>query len=97
MISYAVGDIHISARRYDEAIVVCKNLAAENPTLPLAHDDCLSRAYRGKRMYPQVIEEWKIRGQLTGDRHGIEFASRVTDFALRLPAGARSEFSALED
>ena len=33
-------------------------LANENPAFAIAHD-CLAYAYWGKRMYPQVIEEWK--------------------------------------
>jgi adenylate cyclase len=55
IISYRVGAIHIWARQYDEAIVVCKKLASDNPTFAVAHN-CLARAYWGKRMYPQVIE-----------------------------------------
>jgi len=76
-ISYAVGDVYNSARQFDEAIVVCKKLAAENPTFAIAHVECLSRAYWGKRMYPQVIEEWKAYGQLSGDRNDIEFAAAL--------------------
>ena len=74
IISTVVGFVHIWARQYDEAIVVCKKVANENPTFAIAHD-CLARAYWGKRMYPQVIEEWKAYGQLSGDRNESEFAS----------------------
>jgi hypothetical protein len=28
-------------------------------------------------MYPQVIEEWKTFGQLSGDRNEFEFASAL--------------------
>jgi TolB-like protein/Tfp pilus assembly protein PilF len=76
MISYQVGEVHISARQYDEAIAICKKLANENPTFAVAHD-CLSDAYCGKRMYPQVIEERKAYGQLSGDRHESEYASAL--------------------
>jgi serine/threonine protein kinase/tetratricopeptide (TPR) repeat protein len=69
-----VGDVYILARQYDEAIFVCKKLANENPTFARAHY-CLADAYWGKRMYPQVIEEWKADGQLSGDRNNSEFAS----------------------
>ena len=68
------GDIHVMARRYDEAIAVCKKLADENPTFAPAHY-CLFHAYWGKHMYPQVIDEWKAWGQLFGDRNLPEFAS----------------------
>ena len=44
--------------------------------LPRAHS-CLARAYWGKRMYPQVIEEWKAYGQLSGDRNESDFASAL--------------------
>jgi eukaryotic-like serine/threonine-protein kinase len=74
IISKVVGDIQVTARQYDEAIVGCKKLADENPTFAPVHY-CLLRAYWGKRMYPQVIEEWKAYGQLSGDRNRSEFAS----------------------
>jgi len=76
IIGYAVGDVHVSARRYDEAIGVCQKVASENPTFAEAHA-CLADAYWGKRMYPQVIEELKARGQLSGDRNGAEFAAAL--------------------
>ncbi len=58
VISTTVGLIDIDARHYDNAIAVCQQVANENPTFDRAHF-CLTRAYWGKRMYPQVIEEWK--------------------------------------
>src|SRR2546426_10801258 len=33
--------------------------------------------YWGKRMYPQVIEEFRIHGQLSGDRNESDFASAM--------------------
>jgi Flp pilus assembly protein TadD len=65
---WQVGYVHVLARRYDEAITVCKKVANEDPTYGPAHL-CLSYGYWGKRMYPQVIEEWKAWGQLSGDRN----------------------------
>ena len=82
VISVSAGHVLIHARRYDEAIVVCKKLANENPTFAVAHY-CLYLAYWGKRMYPQVIEEWKAYGRLSGDRN-------VSDFAAALEQGFRS-------
>jgi tetratricopeptide (TPR) repeat protein len=75
-ISAAVGLIHISVQHYDEAIAACKNAANENPTFSLPHL-CLAQAYWGKRMYPQLIEELKVYGQLSGDRSQSEFASAL--------------------
>jgi TolB-like protein len=82
VISTSVGFIHIFARQYDEAIVICKKVANENPTLAMAHG-CLFSAYWGKRMYPQVIEESKVYGQLSGDRN-------QSDFAFAMEQGFRS-------
>jgi serine/threonine protein kinase len=76
IISAVVGYVHIYARQYDEAIAACKKVANENPTFALAHA-CLHDGYWGKRMYPQVIEEWKAHGQLSGDRNESEFASAL--------------------
>jgi eukaryotic-like serine/threonine-protein kinase len=75
-VSTTVGEIYIFPRQYDEAIVACKKVANDNPTFALAHF-CLARAYLGKRMYPQVIEEWKVFGQLSGDRNESDFASAM--------------------
>jgi len=82
VISMVTGYVHIFARQYNEAIVACKKVANENPTFALAHA-CLQDAYWGKRMYPQVIEELKAFGQLSGDRD-------VSDFASALEQGFRS-------
>jgi TolB-like protein len=75
-ISTTVGFIHIVARQYDEAIAVCKKVANENPTFARAHY-CLARASWGKRMYPQVIEEWKTFGQFSRDRNEPDFVSAL--------------------
>ena len=74
--SFTVGFTLNEARRYDEAIVICKKLADENPTFPKAHD-CLAFSYWGKRMYPQFIEEWKLFSLLSGDRKEAGFASAL--------------------
>jgi len=65
-------------RQYDEAIAICKKVANENPRFPRAHD-FLASAYWGKRMYQQVIEEWKAYGQLSGDRDESGFASALDE------------------
>ena len=76
IITYRIAGVHIMARQYDEGIAVCKKLASENPTFAVAHY-CLAWAYWGKRMYPQVIEEWKAFAQLSGDRNESDFASAM--------------------
>ncbi len=75
-ISFTVGEVHMRARRFDEAIAVCKKLANDDPTFAMAHS-CLAHAYWGKRTYPQVIEEWKTYGELSGDRNESEFVSAL--------------------
>ena len=74
IIGTQVGAVHIYARRFDEAIVVCKKVANENPAFAMTHF-FLANAYWAKRMYPQVIEEWKAYGQLSGDRNASDFAA----------------------
>jgi tetratricopeptide (TPR) repeat protein len=73
-ISVEIGIVYILARRFDEAIDVCKKVANENPTFADAHS-CLASAYGGKKMYPLVIEEQKVYGQLSGDRNDSDYAS----------------------
>jgi tetratricopeptide (TPR) repeat protein len=77
IMSAVVGLVHVSVRQYDQAIEVCKKLAKEDPTFAPAHRLCLARAYWGKRMYPQVIEEFRAGAQLSGDRNDSDFASAM--------------------
>jgi TolB-like protein len=73
-ITRVVGGVRGSARKFDEEIAICGKLANDNPTFAIAHD-CLARGYWGKRMYPQVIEEWKIFGRLSGYQVDADFAA----------------------
>jgi len=75
-INESLAEIHVWARRYDEAIAGCKKLADENPTYAVVHR-CLYRAYWGKRMYLQAIDEWKVYGELARDGSTSEFASAM--------------------
>src|SRR5262249_6040841 len=76
IIKVAVGQVNIPARKYDEAILECKKVANEDPTFAETHN-CLARAYWAKHLYPQVIQEWKVYGQLSGDRRESDFASAI--------------------
>jgi len=76
IISTALGQIHLVARRYDEAIVAYKKAAIENPTFAMVHF-YLAQAYWGKRMYPKVVEEWRAYGKLSGDQNESNFAYAV--------------------
>jgi TolB-like protein len=70
------GSVYVAARRYDDAIAVCQQLLAENPTFNLAHD-CLAYAYWGKRMYPRVIEQWSVYYDAAGNRELTEYGDAV--------------------
>jgi len=76
VIKVDVGYFLFRARQYDEAILECKRVANEDPTFPYTHQ-CLAQAYWAKHMYPQVIEHWKIFGQLSGDQRESDFASAI--------------------
>jgi eukaryotic-like serine/threonine-protein kinase len=71
-----VGFVHIWARQYDDAILECKKVANEDPTIAYTHV-CLAQAYWAKHMYPQVVGEWKVYGQLSGERRESDFASAM--------------------
>jgi tetratricopeptide (TPR) repeat protein len=73
IISANFGVVYLSARQYDEALTACKKVANDNPSFA----EALLAAYWGKRMHPQVIEEWKVYGYLSGDRNESEFASAL--------------------
>jgi serine/threonine protein kinase/TolB-like protein len=78
IIMFAAGDIHNDARQFDQAIEICKKLTNENPTFAQTHY-CLAYGYWGKRMYPQVIEEFTTLGQLSGQRNTSDFASALDE------------------
>ncbi len=76
VITASIGEIHTDARQYDEAISDCNKLADQNPEYADLRK-CLALAYWAKRMYPQVIAEWKVFGQLSGDRNESDFAAAL--------------------
>jgi tetratricopeptide (TPR) repeat protein len=78
VITRVAGGIYVWARQYDQAIALCTKLANDNPTFAIAHD-CLGYAYWGKRMYPQLIEEWTTFGRLSGDPHESGMASAMAE------------------
>jgi hypothetical protein len=78
IIMFATGVIRNDARQFDQAIEIYKKLANENPTFAQTHYG-LAYAYWGKRMYPQVIEEFRTLGQLSGERNTSDFASALDE------------------
>jgi len=76
IISQNVCGLYIDTRQYDRAIQICKKVADDNPTFAEVHST-LAFAYWGKRMYPEVIEEFKTYAQFSGDKSNLEFASAL--------------------
>ena len=76
VIATVVGNSHIDARQYDDAIAIYKKVVNSDPTYARVHRR-LVYPYWAKRIYPQVIEEWKAYGQLSGDRNESDFASAL--------------------
>ncbi len=76
IIRRVIGSVLVAARRFDEAIAVCRQLENEDPTNALAHD-CLGYAYWGKRMYAEAVNEWKAYGQASGNPEDIEFTAAL--------------------
>ncbi len=76
IITETVGLVQTLTRKYDDAIATCQKLATDNPTFAQAHI-CLAGAYWAKGMYPQVVEEFKLLGQLDRNPKDIEFAAAL--------------------
>jgi serine/threonine protein kinase/tetratricopeptide (TPR) repeat protein len=76
IISVEAGMLRAVARKYDEAIAVCQRVANDNPNFARVHM-CLAQCYWGKGMYPQVVEQIKVYGQLVDDRNEADFASAL--------------------
>jgi len=74
----AVGTIYNTARRFDEAIVVCRKLANDNPAFPGAHL-CLASAYWGKGNYSKVVNEFIAYSHVSGDKKASDFASALEE------------------
>ena len=66
IISRVIGSIQVSARHYDEALAVCKRAGGVRTPHLLQLMTAPAYAYWGKRMYPQVVEEWNMYGQVSG-------------------------------
>lgn len=82
IIAVTVGTVLNGARRYDEAIAVCKKIVNENPTFAGAHL-CLAQSYWGKGMHEKVVDEFTAYGRLCGNR-------KESDFATAMEQGYRS-------
>ena len=76
IITETLGLVQTTARKYDDAIATCQKSATDNPTFAQAHI-CLANAYWAKGMYPQVVEEYKLLGQLNRNPKDIEFAAAL--------------------
>jgi TolB-like protein/Tfp pilus assembly protein PilF len=76
VITRVMGSVLVMGRQFDQAIAVCSKLTTDDPNFAIGHD-CLAYAYWGKRMYPQVIQEWKLNAQLNGDPHDAQLVQAM--------------------
>ncbi len=73
IIGCALGDAYNFSRQYDKAIEMYQKVLAENPSFSAAHND-LAIAYWGQHKYAQVIQEYNIYAQLSGEKNLAELA-----------------------
>jgi tetratricopeptide (TPR) repeat protein len=78
IIKIVLGDVYVAYREYDRALETCGQVARDDPGFAKSHE-CLSWAYRGKRMYAQAIEELKAYGRLNGDELDIAYAAALDE------------------
>jgi serine/threonine protein kinase len=78
IISTNLGLAYAGARQFDRALEIYKRVAADNPEFSRVHL-VMALAYMGKKMYPESINEFKIAGQLSGDKYEIEYAAAMDE------------------
>ena len=78
IIKIVLGDVYVTYHDYDRALERCGQVARDDPGFAKAHE-CLALAYWGKRMYAQVVEEYKAYGRLSGDELDIAFAAALDE------------------
>ena len=76
IIAQTVGLVQYTTRRFDDAIATCQKVANDNPNFARAYN-CLAQAYWGKKMYPQMVEEYKRYAELEGDQKEADFAAAL--------------------
>jgi serine/threonine protein kinase len=76
IISESLGLVQIAARKYDDAIATCQEVATQNPTFAQAHA-CSAFAFWGKGTYAKAVEEFKILGEMDGNPKDAEFGSAL--------------------
>jgi TolB-like protein len=74
IISYAQAEAHTTARQFDKAIELYKQLIAENPNFGAAHQG-LAYAYWAEHKYPEAIQEFKTTARLNDDKNYAEIAA----------------------
>ncbi len=73
-----IGLVYLRARQYDQAFAACKSVIDDDHTFAPGHY-WLAYVYWAKKMYPQVVEEWKLYGQLSGDEKESKIASALEE------------------
>ena len=73
-----VGLTRIWTHKYDDGIAACQKYAKEDPSFAPVHH-CLTLGYWAKSMYPQMLAEYKIFGDLSGDKNEAAVASAMAE------------------
>jgi tetratricopeptide (TPR) repeat protein len=73
-----VGLIRIYTHKYDDGIAACQKYAKENPSFAPVHR-CLVLGYWAKGMYAQMLDEYKIFGELSGDKNEAAVAAAMAE------------------
>jgi serine/threonine protein kinase/TolB-like protein len=76
IIACALGDAYTFSHQYDKAIEQYQKVVGENPSFGAVHVD-LAAAYLGEHKYGQMIQEYKMYAQLTGDKNYSELAPEM--------------------
>jgi eukaryotic-like serine/threonine-protein kinase len=76
VIGYAQACAYWFARQTDKAIEMEKKVNAENPAFAVGHL-ALAWMYGSQHKYPQAIEEYRINGQLSGDKNYVDYAAAL--------------------
>jgi eukaryotic-like serine/threonine-protein kinase len=78
IIRHALAEAYFYDRQFDKAIEVEKKLLADNPNFPAAYGG-LGYSYWGERKYPQVIDAYKMSGQVGEDKNLTEVAAAMDE------------------
>lgn len=71
IIAASACEVRMDGRDFDGAVEECKKVTSQFPEFARGHE-FLADAYAAKGLYPQMIDEDKIRNRITGDKDAAE-------------------------